>query len=201
MAKEGGERKESRGERWSLDSVAETPFALSRGGLFFAARKMAAAPTRLLHLVRGLEFSPSCSLYIVFVRSFVRSLAHATIPFLSSSYLIAYTHFSLSLSLIIRVSSTPSNRVIYPSSSAIHPFLRISDRQRCWREAKFSISFSLSLISLVFPSRFFFSPKVDPLSCSSSFAPPSLPLCLSLPLPRRFPLRATTTTRCSSEVA
>lgn len=176
--------------------MAETPFALSRGGLFFAAHKMAAAPTKLLHLVRGcrgLEFSPSCSLYTMFVRSFVRSLAHAASPSPFADPVAGLHHLAL-LSPIVRVPSTPSSRVIHPSSWGVHPFLRTSDRHYCWREAKFTVSFPL--ISLVFLPRFFFSSKVIPLSSSSS----SIPF-LFFPLPKRFLLRATTTTRCSSEVA
>ncbi|KAL0123773.1 hypothetical protein PUN28_005942 [Cardiocondyla obscurior] len=62
--------------------------------------------------------------------------------------------FSLFLSLIVQVSSSPSTRVIHPSSWGVHPFLRTSDRHYCWREAKFSVSFSL--VSFVFLPRFFF---------------------------------------------
>lgn len=119
LEKEKREGKRAKGEReewWPLGSVAETPFALSRGGLFFAAHKMAAAPTKLLYLVRGcrgLEFSPSCSLYTMFVRSFVRSLAHAASPHPSCRPRCWPTPphlsfaLSLSLSLIVRVPSTP----------------------------------------------------------------------------------------------
>lgn len=191
--------KESQGgrgrEEWCrpLGSVAEIPFALSRGGLFFAAHKMAAAPTRLLHLVRGcrgLEFSPSCSLYTIFVRSFVRSLARTASP--SRSWPTPPRPF---LPLIVQVPSTPSSCVIYPSSWGVHPFLCTSDRHYSfWREAKFNVSFSL--ISFVFLPRFFFSSKVIPLP--SSFSSISF---LSFPLSKRFLLRAATTTRCSSEVA
>lgn len=114
-------RKESRGEgeEWRpLGSVAETPFALSRGGLFFAAHKMAAAPTRLLHLVRGcrgLEFSPSCSLYTIFVRSFVRSLARAASPSPLPTPLLAYTTSPLSLSLSDRPGSINPLQLCHPS--------------------------------------------------------------------------------------
>lgn len=172
--------------------MAETPFALSRGGLFFAARKMAAAPTRRPHLVRGcrgLEFSPSCSLYTMFVRSFVRSLAHAASP---SPFvplpppLLAYATspplplppaisrpLSVPPSLFLRssgfhqpppaVSSIPPLRPFTPSSGT-------PDRHRCWREAKFSISFSPSCLS----SSFFFLPQ----------SRPSLALALLHPLSR-----------------
>lgn len=186
--REGKRAKGGEGEEWCrpLGSVAETPFALSRGGLFFAAHKMAAAPTRLLHLVRGcrgLEFSPSCSLYTIFVRSFVRSLARAASPSPLPTPLLAYA--TSPLSLIVQVPSTPSSCVIYPSSWGVHPFLCTSDRHYCWREAKFNVSFSL--ISFVFLPRFFFSSKVIPLS--SWFSSISF---LSFPLSKRFLLRATT---------
>lgn len=77
--------------------------------------------------------------------SFVRSLAHAASPspFVplpppavglrhlapspsASRYLSPSLCPSFSLPPIVRVPSTPSSRVIHPSSSAIHPFLRHS---------------------------------------------------------------------------
>ena len=181
------------------------PLRAISGRAVFRGSQNGRRPTRLLHLVRGyrgLEFSPSCSLYTIFVRSFVRSFVSARClafpfadPVAGLHHLASFSlSLSLSLSLIIRVSSTPSSYVIYPSSWGVHPFLCISDRHYCWREAKFSVSFSL--ISLVFLPRFFFSSKVIPLSCSSSSTS-----FLFFPLPKRFLLRATTTTRCSSEVA
>lgn len=82
-----GDTRELAKAGWPLGSVVETLFALSRVGMFFAAHKMAANPTRFLHSVRGcrgLEFSPSCSLYTPFVHLFVRSFVSAccfAIPF------------------------------------------------------------------------------------------------------------------------
>jgi len=88
---------------WLLRSVAEIPFALSRGGLFFAAHKMAAAPpgsSTWLEDIEGSNFlHPALFIPYSFVRSFVRSLARAASLSPLPTPLLAYTTSPLSLSL------------------------------------------------------------------------------------------------------
>lgn len=108
-----------------------------------------------MNFLRPALFIP-CS----FIRSFVSARCLSILlclPFDPAASL----HRLVPLPPIIRVSSIPSSH-IWPSLHFGRSPLPTFDRHRYWRKAKFSISFSL--VTLVFPPRFFFlSPKVVPL--------------------------------------